>query len=147
MSLYILAIGKTPAEVLERAAAARLAQFAGYCANLGFWISECEHLRSIVDTYDTRFFAIREAFQRHLEAGGTSGSPDDCGVPFQKVMMTSTKGERQRVCNRAISALRRVLDRALNLGLIGISEYDGFNDRLPGMISNPQASVMQRSAS
>ena len=44
MSVYLLKIGGSLAEVLEHAASAQPEQFAGYAANFDFWVAEFEHL-------------------------------------------------------------------------------------------------------
>jgi hypothetical protein len=130
MSLYILSIGDPLANVLERAAKAQPAQFAGYGANLDFWVAECEHFFSVVDSFEERFQSMRRASENHLHNHPELGNLDDLGEPYQTVRETTTDGERKRLRRRIHTAMTRVLDRAFDLRLLEIETFDDLNERL-----------------
>ena len=131
MSRYIESIGNALAEVLDRCARSRTEQFAGYCANLEFWISECEHLRGLIEGFDRRFEIMKSASDRYQTQLSHDTSRDDCGVPYQSVKRTTSNGDRERVYGSVKSSMSKILRRAYDLELIDLDDFDRFSDRVP----------------
>ena len=130
MSLYILRLGEVLAEILEHARGAETPQFAGYCANMTFWLSEYEHIETITRTYTKRLNVMRKARANFMAETGALSSCDDCGDPYQSVKPTTTGGDRQRMLARIRTALRQIIERARKLEIIDVDELDEFFERL-----------------
>ena len=130
MSLYIISIGEPLAIVLERAARAQPEQFAGYCANLDFWVGEAEHFFSVVDSFEGRFQSMKRASEEYLEVEHQVGNLDEFGEPYQRVRESTTDGDRQRMRRRVHAAMKRVLDRAFDLRLLEIEAFDDLIKRV-----------------
>ena len=125
MSRYIVNIGKELCFVLKNACSSQPEQFAGYCANLDFWMCEFRHLKEISDSYETRLIRMTEARNGYLEAGNTRPQNlDDCSEPYQRPRRTTQDGERHRVVEEAMNHLLRFCERGLDLGTIHIEDYD-----------------------
>lgn len=123
-------LGTTLAETLERGAAAQPAQFCGYWANHQFWLSELEHLHSIIAGYEKRFRQMKEAHDLYIEKTGEPHNLDDVDEPFQTVTATTRRGERLRIFARARTAFERMADRALDMKLMDLEGYDRVTERL-----------------
>jgi len=116
--------------VLERAASAQPAQFAGYWANIDFGFVEFEHLVSISEGYAERLQKMKAAHDRHLQEHGGPHNFDDVGEPYQAAAATTSRGDRKRMVSRARRALTRLVERALDMKLIQLPEHDSLVDRL-----------------
>lgn len=130
MSQYINRLGTALSEVLERASSAQPAQFSGYWVNINFWLSELEHFVAITNGYEERLHAMHEAHDRQIEKADEHRNLDEFGEPFQGVKATTSRGDRKRLLSRAISAFRRLTDRALEMRLIEPDKHDAFAERL-----------------
>jgi hypothetical protein len=124
MSRYLVQIGESLATVLEGALRAQPEHFAGYFANLDFWIAEFRHLRAGVDGFDQRFLQMKEASAEYLTAHGGRHNRDDACVPYQEVTKTTKKHDRNAVAARCKTALERWVERAFQLGLLRIERRD-----------------------
>lgn len=125
MSQYLIDIGESLANVLERAAAAQPEVFAGYVANLDFWVSEIEHVRKVEEGFGSRLKAMRDAGKRYLNEIGTERhNYDDAGVPLQEIRANTSPSERRKIVTRCRKALERILNRTLKLELIEPELHD-----------------------
>jgi hypothetical protein len=130
MSQYINRLGTVLSEALERAASAQPGQFCGYWANINFWFSELEHFVVITNGYEERLRLMRKAYDRQIEKADEHYNLDEFGEPFNGVKATTSRGDRKRLVSRAVSAFRRLTDRALEMKLIGQDQHDDFAQRL-----------------
>ncbi|MBW3599095.1 MAG: hypothetical protein KY475_17720 [Planctomycetes bacterium] len=94
MSHYLIEIGEALASVLERATTTQPEQFAGYIANLDFWLGEYEHLATVVAGYDERLRRLREAYDRYLGEQSGPHNLDDVGDPYAAPARTTKPHER-----------------------------------------------------
>jgi len=123
MSQYLVELGTSLANVLERATSAQPEVFAGYVANLGFWFDEYDHLCAAHEGHDARLETMREASARFLEeTRRTVVNRDEFGTPYH---------ERRAVVTASRNALRKIIERGLDLGLLNIDAADGWEARLP----------------
>src|SRR5262245_4297126 len=101
------------ADQLERLATQAAHQIAGQVANLGFWLSEAEHVIRVIDEYPLRFQRQRDAQAAWVEAHGTrvSGYCVHCGGacefgprkpdPVRRVSHQELAAARASVCRGA----------------------------------------------
>src|SRR5262245_57754811 len=95
MSRYLIEIGEALAKVLENASSSQPEQFAGYVANLDFWLSEFEHLVAASGGFHERFKTMSQARNDYLATHGGGNNLDDCGQPYQGVVKTTSEKERK----------------------------------------------------
>lgn len=124
MSLYLIRVGEALAEVLERTRTTQPEQFAGYWANFDFWLGEFSHLASIRNGYERRFQIMTEGMQGYVDRHGRRHNIDGAGVPFQGVVRTTSQTDRNQVVTRCKDAMERMVERAVNLGLIDFNQHD-----------------------
>ena len=129
MSKYISNISEILAGVLDRATRAQPEQFAGYWANIDFWIAEYEHLVAIAAGYDQRINAMKAAYDQHIREHGGPHNFDDCGKPYQRVK-PSKRGDRKEAVRAVKEALDRVVERAHRMGMIDFDERDRLSERV-----------------
>ena len=130
MSLYLIKIGESLAEVLERAASAQPEQFAGYAANFDFWVAEFEHLVWVNDGYNDRLKAMQAAWRGYVAAQGGPHNLDDVRTPYQMALRTTRPKERIGIIARNRKALARLIKRALKLDLIDFPRHDELLERI-----------------
>ncbi len=124
MSLYLIRLGEALAEVLERTRTTQPEQFAGYWANLEFWLGEFSHLASIRNGYEQRFQTMKEGMQDYVVRNGRRHNIDDAGVPFQGVVKTTSQTDQNQIVTRCKDAMERMIERAVSLGLIDFLQHD-----------------------
>ena len=129
MSNYVLNIGSAIIKALEGVPRAQPALVAGYWENIDFWLGELAHLIAVSDGYDDRLSVMKLAHDGYLR-GSAPHNQDDFGIPFQSAVSTTSNAERKRMISSARASLRQVADRALDLCLISVAEYNGFIERL-----------------
>ena len=123
MSQYLLRVGIPLAEVLQRTRSAQPEQFAGYFANFDFWLGEFAHLAKLRNEFPSRWESMRVASQKYAALHGKHNL-DDVGQPYQEVVITSSQSERHGIITRCRAALERMIERALQLGLIDFTRHD-----------------------
>lgn len=129
MSKYIINIGSSIVNALDGVPSSQPALVAGYWTNRDFWLSEFRHLAAVVEGYEHRLEIMHSAHDHYLLEHGGPFNRDEYGRPYQEVTPTSS-GERQRILGAARTSLRELADRALNLRIIAVSEYDEFINQL-----------------
>jgi hypothetical protein len=129
MSKYISDVSDLFCGVLQRAACAQPAQFAGYWANIDFWIAEYEHLIGIAAGYDKRWNAMKSAFDQYVALHGGPRNLDEGGTPYQAITKTNSSKRREAVW-AAKEALERLVERAHQLGMIEYPQRDEFIERI-----------------
>lgn len=130
MSRYVATLGEAFARTIERVAQAQPAQFAGYWANMEFWLAELEHLGMIANGYEQRIAGMRASYARYLEQYGGPHNRDEFGYPYQGVEATTSRADRKRLLARARQAISSVVERALAMGLIEFPEHDTLQTRI-----------------
>jgi hypothetical protein len=125
MSRYITEISTAIVHALASVPSAQPAQVAGYWENREFWLSEFEHLRTVIDGYESRLARMQTAFERHIQAHGGPHNRDEFGVPRQHPVKT-TNSNLKFSASEARSTLKRLADRALDLKITSYDEYDRF---------------------
>ncbi len=125
MSRYLTNIGNELCFVLQQACKAQPEQFAGYCANLDFWVAEYRHLKSIIEGYETRLCRMQDARDAYLAAGNTRPQNfDDYGNAYQHPRQTSKQTDRNQILESAREHMLQFCDRGLQLGTISTDDYD-----------------------
>jgi hypothetical protein len=123
-------IGEALANVLERAAAAQPEQFAGYVANLDFWLEEYEHLVRVKEGFEARNEKMRVAFEAYATEHGGPHNRDDTGGWHQGFHPTTAKQDRNGMIVRNRLALARIIRRALKLSIIDFPRHDDLLERI-----------------
>lgn len=136
MSKYVLNIGSAIVDALDGVKSAQPAMVAGYWANIPFWLEEFHHLIVASQTYESRLERMRLAHHRYTQQHGGPFNLDEFGEPFQSAIATTSAADRKRIIGAVRSALESVADRALNLKIIPLSEYDRFMESLTTITQN-----------
>jgi hypothetical protein len=129
MSKYIADICETVAGVLDRATRAQPEQFAGYWANVEFWISEYEHVVDVAAGYEDRFQSMKAARDQYIQLHGGPHNLDDSGHPYYS-FRPSKRSDRLDSIGAVQRALERFVERAQQLGIIGFEDSDRVMERI-----------------
>jgi hypothetical protein len=120
-------------DALDGVQSAQPAMVAGYWANIQFWLEEFRHLVTTSQTYEGRLERMKSAHHRYTIAHGGPFNIDEFGQPFQSATSTTSAADRKRIIGAARSSLLCVADRALNLKIISLAEYDSFMEKLKSL--------------
>ena len=126
MSRYI----RNLADALETALAgvprADAAKVCGYWANRDFWLAEFDHLVRVIDGFDGRLAKMTTAHDDRARADGRSLKRDELGLVSRTVSDTTSPRSRREWAGGARAALKRLADRARDVGAASRGDYDGF---------------------
>ena len=126
MSNYTYNLGASIERALMQVPSAQPAQVAAYWANREFWLKEFEHLLCVIDGYDDRLAKMKLAYSTYSRLAGGEYNRDEFGTPRQRIIDTASDKKRREDASGARTALKRMADRALDLSIATIEEYDGF---------------------
>lgn len=121
-----MTVGQAIVAALQNVSATQPAMVAGYWANKDFWLRELRHLAAIIDGYEARLHNFRIAHDQYANENGGPYNYDGANSPHQEPRDTSSSGKRHRVLGNARTAVQNLAERALDLSLISIAEYDAF---------------------
>ena len=130
MSRYSNNIAEALINALSTVPSAQPAQVAGYWANRSFFLDEFRHCLHVAKGYDDRVERMRAAYDQYIREHGGPHHLDEFGDPIQEIARTTSAPERRKTIGDVRSALKAVAERALNLKIATISEYDDFIEQL-----------------
>lgn len=126
MSQYSHNLAEAIIRALENVPSAQPAQVAGYWANRAFFLQEFGHYLQVANGYDERVKRMRVAYERYVQEHGGPHNVDEFGTPMQQIVKTSSAAERRKMGSEVRTALKQLAERALNLKIATIAEYDEF---------------------
>jgi len=126
MSLYADNLSAALVNALSRVPKVQPSQIAGYWANRQFWLEEFAHLLDVVDGYQTRLAKMQRAQDEYIAKCGGLHNRDDLGIPRQNVRDTTNPSSRRFAASEARTTLKALADRAIDLRIATIKEYDDF---------------------
>lgn len=113
-------------DALSRVSSAQPSQVSGYWANRLFWLDEFAHLLDVMDGYDARLEQMQRAQDAYIAKHGGPHNRDEFGNPKQEVRDTTNPSSRRFAASEARTALKALADRAMDIHIATVADYDDF---------------------
>ena len=130
MSKYIYNLSASLERALAGVPTAPPGQVAGYWANRDFWLSEFDHLLSVIAGFEGRLQRMDLAYDWYVRNHPAKESRDEFGTVGQRPKDPTSGSQRRGDASDARTALKVLADRSLDLNIAKPDEYEAFIRRL-----------------
>lgn len=126
MSRYSINIADALTKALSGVPSAQPEGVAGYWANRDFFHAEFMHFVAVAKGYEDRRRTMKTAYDDFANKSGGAKNLDHFGNSRGNIVATTDRSWRREKASEIRKALKRLAERALELGITNDSNYDEF---------------------